>query len=488
MADLTPWRRRLLAALCGLGLAAGAAPFSIIWFLFLAVPFLGTLLMAQTSWRAGFGIGWWAGVTYFGGSMYWIVEPFFVDAARHAWMAPFALIFVATGMALFWGIAFALSTRFAGRMRVAAMVAWWVLAEFVRAFIFTGFPWGMLSYGWSKTPIFQSLSVLGPHGLTLLTLLIAALPVLMNRRLGVGLTLACLAALWVGGLQRMQDVAVTETVVRLVQPNAPQHLKWDPEWVRVFYGRAIEYTRAEDPPDVVVWPETSVPFLWEDAPNGREQMIRAARGAHLIAGHRKFQDLAVKNSLLHVSPDGQLVADYDKHHLVPFGEYIPLGELAAKIGIYGLAANDGMGFAAGNGPKMISVEGLPAYIPLICYEAIFPGYSQMKEGRPAWLLHITNDAWFGNFAGPYQHLVQARARAVEQGLPMARAANTGISAMLDPYGRITAFAELGQEGYVDAPLPDPLPPTPYHRFGELPWLIAVAALLIILSIRRRAAR
>ncbi|MEM7441222.1 MAG: apolipoprotein N-acyltransferase, partial [Pseudomonadota bacterium] len=194
------------------------------------------------------------------------------------------------------------------------------------------------------------------------------------------------------------------------------------------------------------------------------------------------------NSLLHLDGTGALVADYDKHHLVPFGEFVPLGDLAGRLGIHGLAANDGMGFQAGTGPKLIAVEGVPAYIPLICYEAIFPAYAWSESGRPGWLLHITNDAWFGNFAGPYQHLVQARARAIEQGLPMARAANTGISAMIDPYGRITAHAALGIEGYVDAALPAALDPTVYSRFGRAPWMIAIAMLFGMLLIQRRTRR
>ncbi|MEM7440964.1 MAG: apolipoprotein N-acyltransferase, partial [Pseudomonadota bacterium] len=340
MADLTPWRRRLIAAACGLALAAGAAPFSIIWFLFLAVPMLGWMLLQCTTARMGFGIGWWAGVTYFGGSMYWIVEPFFVDAARHAWMAPFALVAVATGMALFWGVAFGLAARFRGQSRILAMVAFWVLAEFVRGFIFTGFPWGMLSYGWSQTPVFQNLSWVGPYGLTFVTLLIAAFPLLMNRRLGVALTLLSITGLWIAGQTRMAEVPETETIVRLVQPNAPQHLKWDADWVRVFYDRAVAATEAEDPPTVVVWPETSVPFIWGANPSAEARMIRAARGAHLIAGHRKFDENTVLNSLLHLDGTGALVADYDKHHLVPFGEFVPLGDLAGRLGIHGLAAND----------------------------------------------------------------------------------------------------------------------------------------------------
>ncbi|MBC6443638.1 MAG: apolipoprotein N-acyltransferase [Rhodobacteraceae bacterium] len=474
----------MIAVSCGFGLAAGAAPFSMVWFLFVAVPVLGWMLLSCQTARQGFGIGWWAGLAYFGGSMYWIIEPFFIDTARHAWMAPFALILVATGMTLFWGAAFALAARFIGWPRIVAMIFFWVVAEYARSFILTGFPWGMLAYGWSETPVFQTLSWAGPHGLTALTLSIACLPIVMNRGGGAAV-LVCVAGLWGLGTLRMSPAVPTETVVRLVQPNAPQHLKWNPGWIQKFYDRAVAYTAAEAPPTIVVWPETSFPFMWDDSPGMQAQIIASARGAHIILGHRKHEGDRVKNSLLHLDGEGRIADDYDKHHLVPFGEYIPLGELAAEFELYGLAANDRLGFAAGPGPRLISVEGVPDYIPLICYEAIFPAYSRFGGLRPQWLLHITNDAWFGNFAGPYQHLVQARARAIEQGLPLARAANTGISAMIDPFGRIQKHAALGTGGFVDAALPQALPPTPYSRFGDFPLFAVLAAMFAFLLLHRQ---
>ena len=486
---MRPWPRRGLAAACGLALSAGAAPLSFPWLVFLAVPVLGWALTGARTPREGFGLGWWAGTAYFAASMSWIVEPFFVEPERHGWMAPFALVFLAGGLALFWGVGFAAACRFGGRARVLAMVLAWVLVEFVRAHIFTGFPWGLIAYGWSETPIFQGLAWLGPHGLGLATLLVAVLPLLLPRVwLGGVLVVALAVAGGLGGAARMGPVDQTGVVVRLVQPNAPQHLKWEPEMVPVFWDRLITYTEAANAPDVVVWPETSLPFLWGEADAAARRMVIAARGADLIVGHRRFMELAVRNSLLHLDGTGAEVADYDKHHLVPFGEYIPLGELAARFGIFGLAANDGVGFEAGPGPRVIAAGDAPPYLPLICYEAIFPGLAQVEGERPAWLLHLTNDAWFGDFAGPYQHLVQARARAIEQGLPLARAANTGISAMIDPYGRIVASAALNTEGYVDAVLPAAIAPPPYTRWGEAPWLVLSFGMYLGLWLRRRRDR
>ena len=182
---------------------------------------------------------------------------------------------------------------------------------------------------------------------------------------------------------------------------------------------------------------------------------------------------------------GVVAQTYDKQHLVPFGEYVPLAELAAQFGIYGMAAKDGIGFAAGTGSRLVDVAGVPPYIPLICYEAIFPALAQVDGPRPEWLVHITNDAWFGNFSGPYQHLVQARARAIEQGLPVARAANTGVSAMIDPYGRIVQALALNTDGFMDVQLPEAAPVTVYSRYGEWIWVLMAALAVMIVAYGRQ---
>lgn len=485
---MTRWQVRGTAALCGLGLAAGSAPFSFPWLVFVAVPVLAWLMGRARSIRDGAAIGWWCGIAYFAASMNWIVAPFFVEPERHAWMSPFALVLLAIGLGLFWAVAFGLATRFDGRARIVAMVIWWTFAEFARAHVLTGFPWGQISYGWSATPIFQHLAYLGPHGLTFATLLVASLPALVGRGLGAGLVVVITAVAWIGGAARMQPVADTDLTVRLVQPNAPQDQKWDPAMVRLFWERGLSLTESGEVPDVVIWPETSVPFLWEEEPNGRARMIRAARGAHLIAGHRRWAEDGLRNALVHVDGSGTQVAAYDKHHLVPFGEYVPLGNLAARFGIHGLAANDGVGFAAGPGPRIIAPPDIPPYLPLICYEAIFPGLAQVGDARPAWLLHLTNDAWFGRFSGPYQHLVQARARAIEQGLPLARAANTGVSAMIDPYGRLAGNIALNTAGALDAALPVAIAPPPYTRTGEAPWLFVACGMFFGMFLRRATKR
>jgi apolipoprotein N-acyltransferase len=252
--------------------------------------------------------------------------------------------------------------------------------------------------------------------------------------------------------------------------------------VPVFYQRQIDLT-AEAPaqgplPDIVIWPETSVPWLLEYAGEAFAEIAQAANGAQVILGVQRRDDLGRwYNALVLLEPDGAVGAVYDKHHLVPFGEYMPFMEVFARWEIFGLAVNDTGGYAAGPGPALIDLGRAGKALPLICYEAIFPNDIAREPGRADWLVQITNDAWFGRYAGPYQHMALARLRAVEQGLPMMRAANTGVSAAFDPYGRILGQIPLGEAGAIDISLSAPLPPTAYARYGDLP----VSGLLVFLA-------
>lgn len=451
----------------GAVLALGHSPFDFPWGGLLALPLIFVLWSGA---RCAALVGWLAGLGYFAISLSWIVEPFLVDVARHGWMAPFALVFLAGGLALFWAFGFGLAKRVVrgGISGVFALAGSLSLAELARAWILTGFPWALPGYLWADTPVVQSASVLGPHGLGLVVLTLGFLPGLL--RIGpVLVTVAGLAGLWGLGTWRLaQPIVDTDTVVRLVQPNAVQRLKWDPEWMPQFYNRQLAATAAPAPraPDVILWPETAVPFLLGTRPDLFAQVASAPQGpeARVILGLRRHTPAdGWYNSLAVLGPDGTVLQTYDKHHLVPFGEYLPLRPLFDAIGLGGFVGS----FQPGPGPQRIASDGLPAFQPLICYEAIFPHEVLRGAQRPDWLLQITNDAWFGTWSGPYQHMAQARMRAIEQGLPLARSANTGVSAMIDPLGRVAAALPLGVDGFVDALLPAPLAPTPYARIGDL---------------------
>jgi apolipoprotein N-acyltransferase len=251
-----------------------------------------------------------------------------------------------------------------------------------------------------------------------------------------------------------------------------------------FYRRLLAATRApaQPTPDVVIWPETAVEFVLDRDPALQAEVAAApGPGGRLVLGIRRAEPVADGwrwfNSLAVLEPDGTAAAVYDKHHLVPLGEYVPLAPALARLGVPALATLTRTGFAAGPGPRLVAVAGVPPFLPLICYEAIFPNGLRAPGGRPEWLVQVTNDGWFGRLAGPYQHFAQARMRAIEQGLPLARAANTGISAMIDPRGRIVSRLGLGVAGYFDAVLPAALPPTFYARFGDLPALLVILASL-----------
>ncbi len=469
-------------------MALAQSPVSLPWVMFLSLPVLLWLMDGARGWRAGFAIGWFAGAGFFAAALFWIVDPFLVDAETFGWLAPFALVGTAAGLALFWAAPFAAARAVwaPGVGRVLLLAALWALSDYARGHVLTGFPWALPAYVWVETPVSQTAALFGPHLLGLLTLVAGLLPGLGTWR-ATGAAAALVAAGWGFGTWRLaQPVPVRPepVVVRLVQPDAIQSQKWLPEKAQLFYDRHIGMTRAAaDPrPDVTIWSETSVPFALGAAPELQAESAEAAgpngrlilginRVAATPEGDRWFNALAV------LGPEGTPEAIYDKYHLVPFGEYIPLGGLIARLGLPALQGLAGGGFTAGSGPHLVSVPELPPFLPLICYEAIFPEAMRPPEGRPEWLVQITNDAWFGTASGPYQHFAQARMRAIEQGLPLARAANTGISAMVDPYGRVVARIGLGEVGYVDALLPGALPPTLYASYGDIPALTALVLLL-----------
>lgn len=487
------WSALALSATCG-GLAAlGQDPFSLAVAALLGFAAAFALFVVVPGVRAAALHGWAVGAGYFAVSLHWIVEPFLVDAARHAWMAPFALVALPGGLALFWGAAFAAAAWLvrAGPWRPLALVPALSLAEWLRATVLSGFPWALPAYVWADAPALHAAALVGPHGLTLLTLLAAAgfaLAALRDVRViaALALTAPLLALTALGWWQARAPLveAVDAPIVRLIQPNAPQDEKWDPARALTFLERQIDLTAEAPPPDLVIWPETAIPWALNDAGPALEQIAAAAGRAPVILGAIRTEGAQAFNSIAVVGAGGEVLDVYDKHHLVPFGEYIPLGRLARLVGLRSFAARDGYGYTAGPGPRRLDLGRMGRPLALICYEAIFP--AEVGAGpRPDWLLQVTNDAWFGTFSGPYQHFAQARFRAVEQGVPMVRVANTGISAVIDARGRVITSLPLGTGGMADAALPPAAPPTLYSWTGDLPTLAVCGAWLALLGFRRK---
>lgn len=473
---------RLAALAFGAGAIAafGHAPL-YLW----PLTLLGMAALIHMVHLRGAWIGFLGGFGYGAVALSWIVSPFLVEAETYAWMAPFALVFMAAGLGLFWALA-AWAARFMGAAGFAVSLT---VVEYLRGHILTGFPWAMPGHVWISTPVAQLGAWVGPTGLTLILLLMAA-GLARLRPIPAILSALALAGTWAIGLGVLAEPlpAPGGAVLRLVQPNAAQSLKWDPDQARHYLEVLLAHSGAEGRPDLVIWPETALPYLLERHSELAPMIAAAAKGAPVAIGAQREDGARFWNSLTVIAPDGQLGPRYDKHHLVPFGEYIPLGDLAFRVfGLSAFAAQEGAGYSAGSGPALLDFGAkLGKALPLICYEAVFPQDVNAAPGRADWLLQITNDAWFGTLSGPFQHADQARMRAIEQGLPLVRVANTGVTAVYDARGRVLAELPFGTEAHLDTALPAALPPTLFSKAGEAPVLVLLLGLAGFLIWRRKA--
>lgn len=503
----TPARRLPVALrlgadlLIGAAAALGQAPWGLWPVTVLALAALIWRVATAPSSRAAAWRALAIGAGHFALALAWITQPFLVEADRYGWMSPIALLLTALGGALFWSLPALAAHRFGWNRtsRAAALALALLVSDWLRGWIFTGLPWALTGHVWIDTPAGQIAAWLGAPGLSALTLAAALLPVLGRTRRGIatgaGLSAALIALAWGAGLARLAQPLPPDRdqIVRLVQPNADQTLKWDPFWAPQFYDRLtalsalpLDPALGEGRPDLVVWPETAVPFLLNEA-GPALQDIAAQSGATTLVGIQRSDGAAWFNSLAEFTPDARIGAVYDKFHLVPFGEYIPWGDALARFGITAFAAQHGNGYSRGPGPQVMAVEGLPPFQPLICYEAIFERHL-LRGQRPEWILQVTNDAWFGTWSGPYQHLAQARLRAIQSGLPLLRAANTGVSAVIDARGGLRTTLALNRDGVLDAALPGALPPTLWWRWGDLPMLALMALAAAALAIARHSRR
>ncbi len=482
---VTGWRRRGLAFFFGALAAAALPPVHALPVLLISFTGLVWLIDGSPSHRTAFGNGWWFGLGYFVVGLYWIAFALLVEAAKYGWLIPFAIGGLSAAFAVYCGLAALLVRlcRCTGPGRVLVLAAAWTAMEWLRGEAFTGFPWNALGTVWaSSDAMIQLASVTGVFGLTLVTVVAAAAPALVTRHTGFRRWLPLAAAgvllgmVWAGGAWRLDgagDAMVAGVKLRLVQPNIDQRLKWRPDLRRRHFARYLALSQAGDGVTHLIWPETAPPFsVANDDPRRRLMAAVIPPGGLLLTGairtsRRGTQPFRVWNSLYAVDRNARIVATYDKFHLVPFGEYVPLRSI---LDISKLTAGRS-DFSRGPGPRTLTLAGLPPVSPLICYEAIFPGHVVDPTARPGWLLNVTNDAWFGISSGPYQHFASARFRAVEEGLPLVRAANTGISAVVDAYGRVVAKLGLGISGTLDAPLPQAMAmPPPFAGFGD--WILA----------------
>ena len=506
--------RIALALLAGAGTALAHPPFGLLPGL-LGYPLLMLLAERSTTVRGGFWMGWLAGFAYFFIGCWWVAEAFLVNPAQ-AWMAPFAASLLPIGLGLFWGTATALYRRFRpeGVRRVLVFAALFCLLEWLRGHVLTGFPWNPAGASWKAgSAASQFAAVAGVYGLSFVTVAsFAAFGALWGpgprraRLLAVAGGIAALTALMVGGQLRLSSARLESNgpLVRIVQADVPQESKWSPEAYRGIVERYVNLTArpAAVTPDIVVWPEGALPasanqVFAADAWEARAIARAVQPGQTLIAGlGRGEADPSAPegaryfNSAFVFTDIGdaglRVSAIYDKHRLVPFGEYLPAGDLLGALGVRSLTHMP-LDFSPGPTPAPIDIPGAPRAQPLICYESLYPGFTPGSAGRPGWIVNISNDAWFGRTSGPLQHLNLASYRAIETGLPVVRSTPTGVSAIIDPWGRVVDDARLdpGESGVIDARLPAPTTVTPYGRTGDLLfWLAVLGGLAAAVRLRR----
>lgn len=421
--------------------------------------------------RSTFVIGWLFGMGYFVASLWWMGNALLLEADEFAWALPLAILGLPAILAIFYGFAVALANMLwsDGAGRIPALAAAFGLAEWLRSFVATGFPWNAVGYGMMPMPLMmQSSHLIGIFGMSILAVFVFASPALIGTKKGMTIGLACAGLLMAAhlgyGVYRLHkpiDVPSDDITVRIVQPGIDQSRKMlNTDRVEIFQEHlrlsTLPPSEGKKRPDIIIWPETSVPFILTQNPDALTEIAKTLEdGQVLLTGAVRMEENTAGrppryyNSVYAIDSQGQIIGATDKVHLVPFGEYVPFEEVLSRFGIENIVSLPG-GFSAAATRQSITLPSGKTLYPFICYEIIFPGEVPQDIGSSNAILNVTNDGWFGDTPGPYQHFQQARVRAVETGLPVIRAANTGISAIIDPLGRIVAGLDYGQKGIIDS--------------------------------------
>ncbi len=467
-------------------LAVGHAPFNL-WFLSFSAICLCFLDIVKQRKRSDIALYLMLlGMGYFILTLNWIAEPFFVDVRSHAWIAPFAIFFMSVAMAFFWGAFSYVFAPFGARWALLLGIA---TAEYFRSFVLTGFPWGTIASLFVNSPLGQLLAIFGPFGLGLFVFVLVMYLIFLvetkkfSSAVG-GIFVLSLLFLW--GFQRQNyEVFFTDKTILLVQPNAPQSEKWDENLAPVFFNRMIETTEQANDVNLIVWPESAIYKPLNYADELLDAINEASSGVPVVFGALRYDEGGnLRNSLvLNKSSDKQLV--YDKSRLVPFGEYLPFAGFLGNLGLNSMVNSYGSSFTRGHGADLIEVEPDLYFQPLICYEAIFPSILRATANRADLIIQITNDAWFGRFSGPYQHLEILKMRAIETGIPVARSANTGISAVISANGKIIDSLPLETQGSLELAIPQALKPTFYFTWGDSIFFMMILSLITMRLIVKR---
>jgi len=460
----------------GAFLSRAFAPANVFPVILICVPLLIVLLARARSWNEAFGRGWWVGFGFFSLGLNWIGHSFTQQDQIPAFLAPFALFALSAVLALYVAISFWVTWRLkvTGITRIFVFAASWTLFEIARGTWFTGFPWHLVGSLWAEwNYAAQGAYWFSVYGLSFLTLVGAGSLALLFDDMpwkkavsGAVVGGLFLPALFFAGYLRVVDQATEfhlSTSLKLVQANVKQRDKWrSSTLIDDHFDNHMQLSRGEagkaEGTKLLIWPETAVQRQTFDRDGSllRWRMSRLLEyGNYVITGAPRYEqkegETRYYNSVFALNSGGKLYARYDKIHLVPFGEYMPFASLFRTLGLKHLT--NGAAFSAGTERPVIHLPGVPGFVPLVCYEAIFPGSLFTGRERPEWLLNLSNDAWFGETDGPHQHLALARLRAIEEGLPLVRSTSTGISAVIDGYGRTVTSLALGQRGALESPLP-----------------------------------
>jgi apolipoprotein N-acyltransferase len=512
------WRRAAIAFIAGALSVLALAPVNAWPVLFFTFPVIVLLLDGSgTGALGGIGsaaiAGWCFGFGYFLAGLYWVGFAFLVDVKTFGWLLPFGVIGLPALLALFTALGFALARAFwtRGAVRLLALAVALTASEWLRGHVLSGFPWNAFGYALTgPLTLAQGSALVGLWGLTFFAVYLFASPAVLaddpldhgRMWLAPALALGLLAALAAYGAVRLAlapSAFVPGVRLRIMQPDLPQDDKFNysaKQQVMSRYLALSERAGTSGSPGLkdvthLIWPESAFPFFLAREPDALAQIAALlANRTVLITGGARIAETAPDahslrafNSIYVIDGDGSVLAVYDKVHLVPFGEYLPFQGLLESLGLMQLTKVQG-GFVAGDRRRALTIRDAPPLLPLICYEIIFPDEAVPQTERPGWLLNVTNDGWFGNSSGPHQHFQQARVRAIEQGLPLVRAANTGISAVVDPFGRILEQLPLGAEGVIDSALPERIAPTLYLRGGDI-FVKILFGLALVLVVRRR---
>jgi apolipoprotein N-acyltransferase len=487
-----------VAFLLGIALVLALPPFSLPWVLPVVFGGLFHLTVRRPAVHA-YLTGWVFGMGFFLFGISWIAESFFIEADQFGWMAVPAVAGLSAMLACFPALAVALFalTKVTGLSGVLVFSAFWSSAEWLRGTLLTGFPWNLIGYAWADYAIPRQVAALvGSYGVSLITVLSVTLPILILSRerhqkiASIVLFASLFALIWLSGTHRLAlPSEASDTTLRIVQGNIPQHQKWDFEFRERNIARYMELSALPGRYDILLWPESAFPGYLEAEPAMLQQIAALLPNSAVLLTGVNTRQLGLqgeinRNSILAIDAEGSVFARYAKHHLVPFGEYVPWW---SPLQVEQLTGGSSY-FTPGPGPLTIQLPGSRKVGMSICYEAIFPGKIVSDHDRPDWIFNATNDAWFGTSFGPRQHFASARMRAVEEGLPLVRAANTGISAVIDSSGNIVARIGLEVTDVLDIDLPAPKPSTPFSQFDQLYFVLMLVGCLFaaaLLHYRRK---